>query len=404
MRRRVGAAARHPPHVVAPPATPPPTAATAFVTPTASVTTTGWRAAWRPRGFPAARRAARGCRLPSVLTMGAARAAAAGAGGQVAPTAPPSLCPPTTLITWNVASLRALLRKHPSALEDLTKLQASHEATIPALPGYTAHFASSGPPAARGYAGVAMYVRDSLAGDTVVTAGVGWAPADAEGRCLTARLPGGRPAVVGVYAPNAGVGLKRLAFRMDWDAALAAHVAAVRDEPGGAGVVLVGDLNVAPDVVLDVWGGPSKGRVAGLTAEERAGFATLLAGEGSRGGSPDRIHGSDDKDGINGSDDDGGGGGSGSGGGGLIDVYRARRPRGSAYTHWSYRGAYRPGDGGDGTARGGWRLDYALVDERVWVAGGGDAWGVYTVPGSDHVPVVVTLGGGGGETGHGGGV
>ncbi|KAK1865950.1 hypothetical protein I4F81_008471 [Pyropia yezoensis] len=75
---------------------------------------------------------------------------------------------------------------------------ASRLSPTPAWGAYTAHFSSSGAPAARGYAGVAMYVRDSLAAATAVTAGVGWAPADAEGRCLTARLPGGRPAVVGV--------------------------------------------------------------------------------------------------------------------------------------------------------------------------------------------------------------
>ncbi|KAK1859479.1 hypothetical protein I4F81_002075 [Pyropia yezoensis] len=83
---------------------------------------------------------------------------------------------------------------------------------------------TSVPPAARGYAGVAKDVRDSLAGATDVTAGVGRPPADAEGRCLTVHLPGGRSAVVGVNAPNAGVGLKRLAFQVEWDAALVALV------------------------------------------------------------------------------------------------------------------------------------------------------------------------------------
>ncbi|KAK1864159.1 hypothetical protein I4F81_006709 [Pyropia yezoensis] len=318
MGRRTAAAAAPAPPLVAPAS-----AAAAFAIPAAAAAAAAvtaaagcFRVGWRPRGLPTARRAVVASRPPPALTMGAARGAAAaattaarGAGGSPPPPPP---CPPTTLITWNVASLRALLRKHPTALERLvtaplppppgspagtppppppdvvvlqeTKLQATHEATMPPLPGYTAHFSSSGPPAARGYAGVAMYVRDGLAAATAVTAGVGWAPADAEGRCLTARLPGGRPAVVGVYAPNAGVGLKRLAFRVAWDAALVAHVAAVRAAAGGAGVVLVGDLNVAPDVRLDVWEGRKKGRVAGLTAEERAGFATLLTGGG--GGAP----------------------------------------------------------------------------------------------------------------------
>ncbi|OSX69881.1 hypothetical protein BU14_1042s0001 [Porphyra umbilicalis] len=228
---------------------------------------------------------------------------------------------------------------------------------MPPLAGYTPHWASSGPPAARGYAGVAMYVRDGLRvdGDVRVSAGIGWPPGDAEGRSLTAHLPGGRPAVVTAYVPNAGVGLKRLAFRRAWDAAFCDHVAAVRTAAGGAGVVVVGDLNVAPDVRLDVWGGPAKGRVAGLTEEERAGFAALLTlgGGGGRGGGGRRRQ---------------------RGAATHRRVPRAAADRDGVYALELPR-RVPPGGGGEGAQRGGWRLDYGLIDAGVWGRGGGTPTG-----------------------------
>ena len=118
----------------------------------------------------------------------------------------------------------------------------------------------SGPPARKGYSGVLVALDGARLelGGMRVTKGIGLAEADAEGRSITVRLPGGDGVGDGGsgglvlsnhYVPNSGDKLQRLGFReREWDAALTRHLA---DEVEGGGVGAGGaalccaDFNVA---------------------------------------------------------------------------------------------------------------------------------------------------------------
>ena len=122
------------------------------------------------------------------------------------------------------------------------KLQESHCAEVDAalaaaLPGWRAHWSCSTDK--KGYSGVALL---AAPGAPPAAVAAGLPGHDGEGRVLTAEYDAFF--LVNVYVPNAGEGLKRLDYRVgEWDAALAAHVAAL--EARGKPVVLAGDLNVA---------------------------------------------------------------------------------------------------------------------------------------------------------------
>jgi exodeoxyribonuclease III len=193
-------------------------------------------------------------------------------------------------IYWNVSGLNGLL-KQPERLELLHRLveeerptvicfsehklsedkaEAGAKALAKVLEGYTsAHWALCS--VKKGYAGVAVYVRDGVAVHNVRLDDV----CDLhEGRTISLELD--RVWLVATYSPNSGDGLRRLGFRIEtWDPALAAHVASL--EAGGKPVSLIGDLNVAP-LDVDIWNHMAKhvSKSAGTTPEERASFARLV--------------------------------------------------------------------------------------------------------------------------------
>ena len=224
------------------------------------------------------------------------------------------------------------------------KLQESHCAEVDAalaaaLPGWRAHWSCSTDK--KGYSGVALL---AAPGAPPAAVAAGLPGHDGEGRVLTAEYDAFF--LVNVYVPNAGEGLKRLDYRVgEWDAALAAHVAAL--EARGKPVVLAGDLNVAAQEI-DIHSPKTNLRSAGFTVEERGSFAERLLG-----------------------------------GAGLVDSFRARHPGVVAYSYYGYRGGMR--------AKGkGWRLDYFLVGGALAPAVH-DAFMLPEVMGSDHLPVGLVL-------------
>mmetsp|Transcript_26340 Transcript_26340/g.74028 ORF Transcript_26340/g.74028 Transcript_26340/m.74028 type:complete len:313 (+) Transcript_26340:226-1164(+) len=265
-----------------------------------------------------------------------------------------------TVLTWNVAGLRALVRKDPDALANLlrsekpdvlclqeTKLQEIHVSAIEdALQlsslGYTAHWRCAVKPSRLGYSGVAVLVRDSISTMAADCPAI-LKEADPEARVLTVELPD--CFVVCVYVPNSGSGLKRLGFRTEcWDSAFAEYLKSLRPRKP---VVAAGDFNVAREDI-DLYSPKTNLRSAGFTQEERDSFAGKFLG-----------------------------------GAGLVDTFRQQHPGVVGYTYWSYMRQQREKNNG-------WRIDYVLVTEELQ-SRCYDSFVLTHVMGSDHCPVGLVL-------------
>jgi exodeoxyribonuclease-3 len=250
------------------------------------------------------------------------------------------------LLSWNVNGLRAVLGKgfgefvaaeRPDILcLQETKARPEQVALPLELAGYHDYWNSATKP---GYSGVAVFSREKPLG---VALGMGIDEHDTEGRVLTMEYP--EFFLVNVYTPNAQDGLRRLPYRLGWDAAFRAHVCALATRKP---VVFCGDLNVAHQEI-DI-ARPRENRFSpGFSAEERASFTELLDS-------------------------------------GFVDSFRHLHPAlEGAYSWWSYRAGARPRNIG-------WRIDYfgvssplikRLVSARI----------LAQVLGSDHCPVEIVLG------------
>jgi len=249
------------------------------------------------------------------------------------------------LISWNVNGIRAVLKKGfadfvASEQPDILCLQETkarpEQVELPLeFGGYQAHWSSALKP---GYSGVAVFSRDK---PLQVAEGLGIEEHDQEGRVLT--LEYHDFILVNVYTPNAQDGLRRLPYRMEWDAAFRDHCAA---QAARKPVVFCGDLNVAHREI-DL-ARPQANRMSpGFSDEEREGFTQLL-------------------------------------GAGFVDTFRHHYPdKREAYSWWSYRGGARERNVG-------WRIDYFGVSEG-FVDRVADARILPEVTGSDHCPVGITL-------------
>ncbi|KAL4436574.1 hypothetical protein ABPG75_003713 [Micractinium tetrahymenae] len=278
---------------------------------------------------------------------------------------PPPLGEDARILSWNVAGLRALLKKvkeaaegkreehipHPLALAEQEradvlclqeiKLQDEHcsdalkELRLP--DGWHATWNCS--QNKKGYSGTAILSREE---PLSVSCGIGMEDHDGEGRVVTAEFPDFF--LVNCYVPNSGEGLKRLDYRVNqWDKEFAAYLKGLEARKP---VVLTGDLNVAP-TELDIHNPKGNLKSAGFTPEERASFQANLLGAG------------------------------------FVDCFRAQYPGAVAYTYWGYRFNARANNKG-------WRLDHFLVSSAL-APRVHDCYHLPHVMGSDHCPLGLVL-------------
>ena len=191
-----------------------------------------------------------------------------------------------TLVTWNVASLNALLRNAPGLLQQIiddhsidviclqeTKLQqkgvedADHRLSLPDW--YKYHAVSTD---RLGHSGTLILCKQE---PLSVKVGIKSAALDRGGRAVTVEFDDFY--VVNVYVMNSGSHLINLSTRLNaWDPALSRFVTSLqRKKP----VVLCGDLNVAISEV-DVYDPRRMIRAAGFTVEERGSFNKFYLNKG----------------------------------------------------------------------------------------------------------------------------
>lgn len=246
------------------------------------------------------------------------------------------------LISWNVNGLRACVGKgFPETFKTLdadffclqeTKMQAGQLDLQ--FDGYRSYWSYADK---KGYSGTAIYTRHE---PLSVSYGIGIDEHDHEGRVITLEMP--RFYLVTVYTPNSQDGLRRLDYRMRWEADFQNYL---HQLDARKPVVVCGDMNVAHEEI-DIKNPKTNRHNAGFTDEERAAMTRLL-------------------------------------GSGFVDTFRYLHPDEVTYSWWSYRFRAREKNAG-------WRIDYFVVSERL--APQVSAATIHTqVMGSDHCPVEVDL-------------
>ncbi len=189
----------------------------------------------------------------------------------------------------------------------------------------------------KGYSGTAIYTRQE---PLSVSYGLGLEEHDHEGRVITLELEAFY--LVCVYTPNSQDGLRRLAYRMEWEEAFRAYLLLLDSKKP---VVVCGDMNVAHEEI-DLKNPKTNHQNAGFTDEERQKFSTLLKS-------------------------------------GFTDTFRLLHPEEQVFSWWSYRFQARQKNVG-------WRIDYFLVSDRLREQVASAA--IHTdIMGSDHCPVELTL-------------
>lgn len=245
-------------------------------------------------------------------------------------------------ISWNVNGLRACTGKgFEDSFRQLdadffclqeTKMQAGQLDLQ--FPGYTSYWNYA---EKKGYSGTAIYTRHT---PLAVTYGIGIDEHDHEGRVITLEMDDFY--LVTCYTPNSQDGLRRLDYRMKWEADFLNYIKKLDEKKP---VILCGDLNVAHQEI-DLKNPKTNRRNAGFTDEERERMTTMLAN-------------------------------------GFADTFRTLHPDDVTYSWWSYRFHAREKNAG-------WRIDYFIVSERLMRRVSGAT--IHTeVFGSDHCPVELTI-------------
>lgn len=248
------------------------------------------------------------------------------------------------LISWNVNGIRAVLGKglaqfvadeQPDIL-CLQETKANQEQVDMGWLGDDYHqFWNSAEK--KGYSGTAIFSRRKPLG---VSYGMGEEKFDNEGRVISLEFRSYY--VVTVYTPNSQNELRRLDYRMEWDAAFLEHLKRLEENKP---VIFCGDLNVAHKEI-DLARPKANRKNAGFTDEERAGFDRLVEA-------------------------------------GFVDTFREFDDGPENYSWWSYRAG----------ARGkniGWRIDYWCVSAALRKKLKGASI-LADVMGSDHCPVQLEL-------------
>jgi exodeoxyribonuclease-3 len=249
------------------------------------------------------------------------------------------------LISWNVNGIRAVLKKGFLEFLELHQPDMILLQEVKASPDQVeVTFEEAGwdvrwnPAVKKGYSGVATFSKVPVLSSRF---GIGSPEHDQEGRVVTTEHE--QFFVVNVYTPNSQDELRRLPYRMEWDAAFLSYVKELeKTKP----VIFAGDLNVAHREI-DLARPKQNRKSAGFSDEERAGFDDIVAG-------------------------------------GFIDTFRHLHPDATdQYSWWSYRGGAREKNIG-------WRIDYFCVSSQLAprIASAGI---LPEVIGSDHCPVVIEL-------------
>ncbi len=222
------------------------------------------------------------------------------------------------LVSWNVNGIRASmdkgLRDYITAADaDVICLQeVKAEQNQADLSWLKDHQVFWNPAIKRGYSGTAVLTRLPVKSHAL---GIGHADHDNEGRVITVEFPDYY--LVNVYTPNAQEELKRLTYRMKWDADFRDYLSRLNQEKP---VLVCGDLNVAHQEI-DIARPKDNRRSPGFSDEERDGFGKLLDA-------------------------------------GFIDTFRELDPRPQQYSWWSYRANARANNVG-------WRIDYWLMSAAL---------------------------------------
>ena len=250
------------------------------------------------------------------------------------------------LISFNVNGIRAILKKN--FVDDFFALNAdifsineskfseTEHLNFPFEPeGYYTYWTNS--KVRKGYSGVAVFTKLK---PLSVHYGLHENKYDDEGRVITLEFENFY--YVACYVPNAGDGLKRLDFRMEFENDLVNYLKELdKNKP----VIYAGDLNVAHKEI-DLKNPKANEHNPGYTIEERTAFSNLLDN-------------------------------------GFVDSYRYLYPDTIKYSWWSYRFNARANNAG-------WRIDYFIVSERIKELIN-DAKIHNDIYGSDHCPVELDI-------------
>lgn len=247
------------------------------------------------------------------------------------------------LVSWNVNGLRAILQKNfDEVFNELdadifciqeTKMQPG-QAQVD-TPDHHQYLYSAH---RKGYSGTMIFTKQE---PLEVSYGLGIEHLDTEGRLITLEFEDFY--LLNSYTPNSQHELKRLDFRLEYDAALRKYMA---DLAKNKGVILCGDLNVAHQEI-DLKNPKTNHFNPGFSDEERDSFSNLLDL-------------------------------------GFIDTFRYLYPdKTDTYSWWSYRFKARDRNIG-------WRIDYFVVsnqlENRIK-----NADILNNIMGSDHCPVLLEI-------------
>lgn len=250
------------------------------------------------------------------------------------------------IFSFNVNGVRAIIKKtfpedfkvmDPDVLVlQETKFTESEHTKFPFEPeGYEVYWTNS--KLRKGYSGVAILTRIK---PLSVHYGMANGEYDEEGRMITLEFEDFY--LVGAYVPNSGSELKRLDFRMEYEAKLKLYL---KELDSKKPVIYTGDLNVAHNEI-DLKNPASNHHNAGFTNEERTEFTNLLSE-------------------------------------GFVDTFRKLYPDTVKYSWWSYRFQARKRNAG-------WRIDYFLVSDRL-MNKVKDSKIHDEILGSDHCPIEIEL-------------
>ena len=249
------------------------------------------------------------------------------------------------IVTLNVNGIRSaerkgfarwLARAEPWDVVCLQEIKAGHDDIPRALKAPRKAHAAFLPAEKKGYAGVALYAKQSPR----IAAGFGHREFDAEGRYLEATFRD--LTVISLYLPSGSSGPHRQASKFRFLDAFLPHLRGLRKAKRE--VILCGDWNIAHQPI-DLKNWRSNQKNSGFLPEERAWLTRIF----------DEL--------------------------GFVDVFRRIDPRPDQYTWWSNRG--------QAWARNvGWRIDYQIATPGI--AARATAAKIYLNRRfSDHAPLII---------------